>query len=96
MALKAYHEKITEVANLSNMLICQLCKNGKPAHMQFNTYVVCLQEWVYHLNSRCLNITIARLTNQENLEATLNYQPKCHQVKYELKKEEVKNNLEKL
>eukprot|EP00957_Ditylum_brightwellii_P086692 6596763-Ditylum_brightwellii.AAC.1 len=38
---KAYLKKIAEVSNLKDMPICQLCNNGKPAHMRFNTYVVC-------------------------------------------------------
>eukprot|EP00957_Ditylum_brightwellii_P140873 10731094-Ditylum_brightwellii.AAC.1 len=42
---KTYLEKIAEVSNLRDMLIHQLCNNGKPAHMRFNTYVACCQEW---------------------------------------------------
>eukprot|EP00957_Ditylum_brightwellii_P108690 8290577-Ditylum_brightwellii.AAC.1 len=64
--------------------------------MRFNTYVACCQEWVRHLNSGYLNITIARLTNQENAEAIFSHQPKRHQAKYALEKEEVKNDLNKL
>eukprot|EP00957_Ditylum_brightwellii_P068875 5228097-Ditylum_brightwellii.AAC.1 len=64
--------------------------------MRFNTYVACRQEWVRHLDSGYLNITIARLTNQENLEAIFSHQPKHHQANYALEKEEVENNLEKL
>eukprot|EP00957_Ditylum_brightwellii_P029990 2269820-Ditylum_brightwellii.AAC.1 len=64
--------------------------------MRFNTYVAHHQEWVRHLDSRYLNITIARLTNQENVEAIYSHQPKLHQAKYALEKEEVENDLEKL
>eukprot|EP00957_Ditylum_brightwellii_P010374 784433-Ditylum_brightwellii.AAC.1 len=71
------------------MLICQLHNNGKPAHMRFNTYVACRQEWAHHLNSRYLNITIAGLTDQENVEAIFSHQPKCHQAKNVLEKEEL-------
>eukprot|EP00957_Ditylum_brightwellii_P148050 11272484-Ditylum_brightwellii.AAC.1 len=95
-AQNAYLEKIAEVSKLKGMLIRQLCNNGKPAHMRFNTYVAHRQEWVRHLDSRYLNITITRLTNQENVEATISQQPKHHQTKYVLEKEEVKNDLEKL
>eukprot|EP00957_Ditylum_brightwellii_P074715 5679067-Ditylum_brightwellii.AAC.1 len=95
-ALKAYLEKIAKVSNLKDMLICQLCNNSKPAHMRFNTYVAHCQEWVHHLDSRYLNITITRLTDQENVEAIFSHQPKCHQDKYAPEKEEVKNDLEKL
>eukprot|EP00957_Ditylum_brightwellii_P206568 15349035-Ditylum_brightwellii.AAC.1 len=70
------------------MLICQLRNNGKPAHMRFSTYVTHHQEWVCHLDSRHLNITIASLTNQENVEAIFSHQPKQHQAKYALEKEE--------
>eukprot|EP00957_Ditylum_brightwellii_P085339 6491651-Ditylum_brightwellii.AAC.1 len=42
---KAYLKKIAEVSNLGDMLIRQLCNNGKPAHMRFNNYVACCQEW---------------------------------------------------
>eukprot|EP00957_Ditylum_brightwellii_P128728 9820747-Ditylum_brightwellii.AAC.1 len=95
-AQKAYLKKIAEVSNLGDMLIHQLCKNGKLAHMRFSTYVVRHQEWVCHLNSKYLNITIARLTDQENVEAIFSHQPKHHQAKYMLEKEEVENDLEKL
>eukprot|EP00957_Ditylum_brightwellii_P098543 7506694-Ditylum_brightwellii.AAC.1 len=95
-AQKAYLEKIVEVTNLRDMLIRQLQNNGKLAHMKFNTYVACCQEWVCHLDSRYLNITIAMLTDQENVQAIFSHQPKRHQAKYTLEKEEVKNNLEKL
>eukprot|EP00957_Ditylum_brightwellii_P117999 8999837-Ditylum_brightwellii.AAC.1 len=95
-AQKAYLEKIADVSNLRDMLIHQLRNNGKPTYMRFNTFVACHQEWVCHLDSGYLNITIARLTNQENMEAILSHQPKCHQAKYALKKEEVKNAPEKL
>eukprot|EP00957_Ditylum_brightwellii_P095096 7242566-Ditylum_brightwellii.AAC.1 len=95
-AQKAYLKKITEVTNLRDMLIRQLQNNGKPAHMQFNTYVACRQEWVCHLDSRYLNITIAMLTDQENVKAIFSHQSKRHQAKYALEKEEVKNNLENL
>eukprot|EP00957_Ditylum_brightwellii_P136273 10392844-Ditylum_brightwellii.AAC.1 len=78
------------------MLICQLRNNGKPVHMRFNTYVACRQEWVHHLDSGYINITIARLTDQENVEAIFSHQPKCHQAKYVLEKEEVKHDLKKL
>eukprot|EP00957_Ditylum_brightwellii_P024620 1860044-Ditylum_brightwellii.AAC.1 len=50
--LKTYLEKNAKVANLCNMLICQLYNNGKLAHMRFNTYVTHHQEWVCHLDSR--------------------------------------------
>eukprot|EP00957_Ditylum_brightwellii_P031329 2374938-Ditylum_brightwellii.AAC.1 len=79
-AQKAYLEKITEVSNLGDMLIRQLYNNGKPAHMRFNTYVSHCQEWVCHLDSGYLNITITRLTDQENLEAIFSHQPKRHQA----------------
>eukprot|EP00957_Ditylum_brightwellii_P102087 7781469-Ditylum_brightwellii.AAC.1 len=36
------------------------------------------------------------LTDQENVEAIFSHQPKLHQVKYALEKEEVENDLEKL
>ena len=64
--------------------------------MRFNTYVACCQEWVCHLDSKFLNITIAMLADQENVEAIFSHQPKRHQAKYVLEKEEVKNNLENL
>eukprot|EP00957_Ditylum_brightwellii_P101497 7734581-Ditylum_brightwellii.AAC.1 len=95
-AQKAYLKKVAEVSNLGDMLIRQLCNNGKPAHMRFNPYVALCQEWVRHIDSGYLNITITRLTNQENVEAIFNYQPKCHQTKYVLEKEEVEHDLEKL
>eukprot|EP00957_Ditylum_brightwellii_P131810 10051629-Ditylum_brightwellii.AAC.1 len=75
------------------MLICQLHNNSKPAQMRFNTYVACCQGWVYHLNSRYLNITITWLTEQENLEAVFSHQPKFHQAMYVLEREEVKMTL---
>eukprot|EP00957_Ditylum_brightwellii_P056238 4263136-Ditylum_brightwellii.AAC.1 len=78
------------------MLICQLQNNGKPSYMRFYTYVACRQEWVCHLDSGYLNITVVMLTDQENVEAIFSHQPKHHQAKYALEKEEVKNNLEKL
>eukprot|EP00957_Ditylum_brightwellii_P042264 3201243-Ditylum_brightwellii.AAC.1 len=95
-AQKAYFEKIAEISYLRDMLINQLCNNGKSAHMRFNTYVTHHQEWVCHLDSGYLNITFTRLTNQENVEAIFSHQPKRHQAKYALEKEEVKNDLEKL
>eukprot|EP00957_Ditylum_brightwellii_P093947 7154114-Ditylum_brightwellii.AAC.1 len=94
-AQKAYLEKIAKVKNLRDMLIHQLQNNDKPAHMRFNTYVARRQEWVCHLDSGYLNITIAMLTDQENIEAIFNHQPKCHQTKYALEKEKVENDLEK-
>eukprot|EP00957_Ditylum_brightwellii_P019492 1470622-Ditylum_brightwellii.AAC.1 len=36
------------------------------------------------------------LTDQENVEAIFSHQPKRHQAKYMLEKEEVENDLEKL
>eukprot|EP00957_Ditylum_brightwellii_P100396 7652355-Ditylum_brightwellii.AAC.1 len=72
-AQKAYLKKKAEVSDLGYMLICQLCNNGKPAHMRFNTYVACFQEWVCHLDSGYLSITIAILTNQENMEAIFSH-----------------------
>eukprot|EP00957_Ditylum_brightwellii_P027308 2064715-Ditylum_brightwellii.AAC.1 len=36
------------------------------------------------------------LTDQENVEAIFSHQPKCHQAKYALEKEEVENDREKL
>eukprot|EP00957_Ditylum_brightwellii_P141695 10795369-Ditylum_brightwellii.AAC.1 len=62
-AQKAYLGKIAEASNLGDMLTYQFCNNGKPAHMMFNTYVAHHQEWLCHLNSRYLNITVAKLTN---------------------------------
>ena len=50
-AQKAYLEKIAEVTNLGDILICQLRNNGKLAHMQFNTYVARHREWVRSLDS---------------------------------------------
>eukprot|EP00957_Ditylum_brightwellii_P163434 12443416-Ditylum_brightwellii.AAC.1 len=64
--------------------------------MWFNIYVAHCQEWVCHLDSRYLNITITRLTDEENVEAIFSHQPKHHQAKYAFEKEEVKNDLEKL
>eukprot|EP00957_Ditylum_brightwellii_P112453 8572920-Ditylum_brightwellii.AAC.1 len=64
--------------------------------MQFNTYVARCQKWVCHLDSGYLNIMIATLTDKENVKAIFSHQPKCHQAKYALEKEEVENNLEKL
>eukprot|EP00957_Ditylum_brightwellii_P051062 3871352-Ditylum_brightwellii.AAC.1 len=95
-AQKAYLEKIAKVSNLRDTLICQFNNNGEPAHMRFNTYVACHQEWVCHLNSGYLNIKITRWTNQKNVEAILSHQPKHHQAKYAIEKKEVENDLEKL
>eukprot|EP00957_Ditylum_brightwellii_P102179 7789289-Ditylum_brightwellii.AAC.1 len=36
------------------------------------------------------------LTDQENIVAIFSHQPKSHQAKYTLEKEEVENDLEKL
>eukprot|EP00957_Ditylum_brightwellii_P079894 6076623-Ditylum_brightwellii.AAC.1 len=79
-AQKAYLEKIAEVTNLGDMLIHQLQNNNKLAYMRFNTYVACCQEWVRHLDSGYLNIMIAMLTDQENVEAIFSHQPKRHQA----------------
>eukprot|EP00957_Ditylum_brightwellii_P105772 8066485-Ditylum_brightwellii.AAC.2 len=87
-AQKAYLEKIAEVTNLGDMLIHQLQNNDKLAHMRFNTYVAHRQQWVRHLDSGYLNITIVMLTDQENVEAIFSHQPKCHQAKYTLENEE--------
>eukprot|EP00957_Ditylum_brightwellii_P016596 1247334-Ditylum_brightwellii.AAC.2 len=69
---------MAKVANLSNMLICELINNGKLPHMRY------------------LNITMARLTGQENVEDIFSHQPKHHQAKYALGKEEVDNDIERL
>eukprot|EP00957_Ditylum_brightwellii_P033546 2542945-Ditylum_brightwellii.AAC.1 len=88
-AFKVYLEKIAEVPNFEDILIYQLQNNSKLAHMRFNTYADCCQEWVYHLDIRYLNITITRLTDQENVEAIFIHQPEYHQAKYTLEKEEL-------
>eukprot|EP00957_Ditylum_brightwellii_P091996 7003879-Ditylum_brightwellii.AAC.1 len=55
---KAYLKERLKISILRDILICQLHNNGKLAHMRFNTYTACHQEWIHHLYSSYLNKTI--------------------------------------